>query len=620
MNSASKQSTAITGIVTDVGHYLKSGLSVLRRGGTPLLLLYVASQAVITLAAIPLLGWLVSEALKAAGLVGIDMAHIGGVFDSPASLGLFATVLLLSYVLVLAQLLLLFVAVRRTRTGDGLHLRAVLTEVGSTARKFIRPGSIGLLPYLLILLPLAGFGFASALTSTIAVPEFITGELKKSTSGTVGYALFLLVMFVLVLRFALTIPVFLTARVSGAKASRLSWRLTRRSQIPLVLAVLALVIATTLAGALLLIVCVAPTAITDAVFAQASPVAATLGIAVAITAGTVISGAAVVVFAAILFECLERSIAKTPKVALTLETSIASTEHNNAPSKRATLTASAVLLAIAAGSGTLATPVMLQLAQHPDTLVLAHRGFSDLGVENTISGLDGARAAKSDLVEMDVMQTADGGFVAFHDATLGRLANLDVSIAELTLDEATAIEVQDQHGNRDTIPSLADYLAHAKQIEQQLLVEIKLHGSETDDFLDLFVAEMESADALEDHIYHSLDAPSVEGLKRMRPGLTVGYTMAFAGTALPQTAADFIVVEEWSYSGDLTAEAHRAGLGMFVWTVNDTNKIRQLLRDDVDGIITDHPDVAVEAREQMGADPGLASLLTDAILRFVTIL
>lgn len=572
------------------------------------------------LVAMPLLGWLVSEALKAGGLVGIDMGHIVGVFRSPASLALFATVLALSYVLVLAQLLLLGVTVRRTRSGEGLRLRAVLGELLGTARKFLRPGSLGLLPYLLILLPLAGFGFFSLLTSTIAVPEFISGELKKSTGGIIGYSIFLIVAFVLVLRFALTIPVFLTARVSGAKASRVSWRLTRRTQFSLALAVLALVVTVTAAGALLLAVCVAPTALTDAIASEASSWAATVGITVAITLGTVISGSAVVVLVAILFECLERSLQRTPSLTLDFESPISESQSKTARRPRSAIIAGAVLVGIAAGSGALAAPLMFQLSQHPDTLVLAHRGFSELGVENTISGLDGAKTAGSDLVEMDVMQTSDGGFVVFHDSTLSRLAELDVSLADLTLEEATKIELHDQQGHRDLIPSLAEYLAHAQQIGQKLLVEVKLHGGETDDFLERLVAEMEASGVLEDHIYHSLDAPTVEQLKRMRPGLTVGYTMAFAGTALPVTTADFVVVEEWSYSSELTAEAHRSGLGMFVWTVNDENKIRQLLRDDVDGIITDYPDLAISAREQIVADRGLAPLLIDTILRFVTLL
>lgn len=61
--------------------------------------------------------------------------------------------------------------------------------------------------------------------------------------------------------------------------------------------------------------------------------------------------------------------------------------------------------------------------------------------------------------------------------------------------------------------------------------------------------------------------------------------MPFAGGGVPDTPADFLVVEEWSTSDRLQREIEDAGLGFFVWTVNEDN-IRTYLRRDA-GIITD---------------------------------
>ncbi|MFY0088585.1 glycerophosphodiester phosphodiesterase family protein, partial [Acinetobacter baumannii] len=92
----------------------------------------------------------------------------------------------------------------------------------------------------------------------------------------------------------------------------------------------------------------------------------------------------------------------------------------------------------------------------------------------TISGLEAAHAAGADLVEMDVMQTKDGRFVAMHDATLGRLAGRPDAVKDLTFDELTAITVHDAHGHEDRIPAFADYVTLAKQLGMPLLIEIKL--------------------------------------------------------------------------------------------------------------------------------------------------
>ncbi|MGB4135583.1 MAG: glycerophosphoryl diester phosphodiesterase membrane domain-containing protein, partial [Microbacterium sp.] len=435
---------------------LTTGVRVLRRGGPALALLYVLSQAAITLAAMPVLGWLVREALAAAGLVGIDMPQLGRVFASPVSIGLFLLVLVLGYLLVLGQLLLLLVAVRRTLAGEELHLPAVINDVTLLFRRLLHPSSLGLAPYLLLLLPLAGFGFFSVLTRTIAVPSFITGELTKTVPGTIGYVVFLLVIGFLCERFALTLPLFSVAEISGAAAVRLSWRLTRRNQSALALAIVAIAITGMVAGFLLLLTSIAPTLLTDALWPAASPAVAAIMLALAVTAGILIMGAAVVMVAAVLLRSLELTLDADPEIVVAhrVVPSSPSPRRTTRGRKRRAVLAGTVLVALAAGAGALTSPFIFEMSRQPSSLVLAHRGFSSLGVENTISALDGARSVGSDLVEMDVMQTADEGFVVLHDSNLSRLADRDVHIADLTLAEATGITVKDLTGNHDLIPSL----------------------------------------------------------------------------------------------------------------------------------------------------------------------
>jgi len=262
---------------------------------------------------------------------------------------------------------------------------------------------------------------------------------------------------------------------------------------------------------------------------------------------------------------------------------------------------------------------MQGLRNVPDSLVLGHRGFSGGGVENTISGLRAASAVGADLVEMDVMQTSDGEFVAMHDASLQRLAGRNATVGELTLAELTSLSVHDQFGHADSIPSLRDYVLAAQELGEPLLVELKMHGGETEDYVERLVAELESLDALHENIYHSLSQEKAEELKRLRPELYVGLTLAVAGLAAPETTADFIVVEEASYTDAVRESAWADGKDVYVWTVNGSDAIRNMLRDNVDGIITDHPDVALQDRLAMGPDELMSSKLYDALMRFVVI-
>jgi glycerophosphoryl diester phosphodiesterase len=56
-------------------------------------------------------------------------------------------------------------------------------------------------------------------------------------------------------------------------------------------------------------------------------------------------------------------------------------------------------------------------------------------------------------------------------------------------------------------------------------------------------------------------------------------------------------------TADLVARAHRAGMKVVPWTVDDTATMRKLVDDGVDGIITDYPDrlraVLAERRMQL---------------------
>jgi glycerophosphoryl diester phosphodiesterase len=61
--------------------------------------------------------------------------------------------------------------------------------------------------------------------------------------------------------------------------------------------------------------------------------------------------------------------------------------------------------------------------------VYAHRGGPAGGPENTIAAFRAALAAGASAVECDIRRTADGQFVAFHDAGTGRLCGRDWKVA-----------------------------------------------------------------------------------------------------------------------------------------------------------------------------------------------
>jgi glycerophosphoryl diester phosphodiesterase len=53
-------------------------------------------------------------------------------------------------------------------------------------------------------------------------------------------------------------------------------------------------------------------------------------------------------------------------------------------------------------------------------------------------------------------------------------------------------------------------------------------------------------------------------------------------------------------SDALIAEAHALGLTVLPWTVNRAEDMRRLLRDGIDGLITDRPDIARRVLTEAG--------------------
>ncbi|MGJ0202582.1 glycerophosphodiester phosphodiesterase family protein [Leucobacter sp. gxy201] len=621
-----------TGIWHETGALLAGSMRLVRAGGAKLLALLLASQLIIVAVALPVIGWLFREALRAVGMHGLDMGQLQLGRGFPLTVALIIAIITIAFWLIALQFTALVVLLRWPKLGG----RAYLRELGRVARKLVHPGAAPLVFYLFLLVPLTGFGFTSVFTRGIAIPSFVSGELEKSTVTAIVYSGVLLLLALLNIRLAPTVPVFVLT--TGGKLARSSWRLTRglRSSMPMVLAVVAVVATGGFAGGLLTVAAVVPTAISDAVAPDASYVVAAYSLGIAQAVGFMLSGIVTALVAGVLITLALRGAERLPAGVALVSSSAGSTagspdgalpaaspplqpRYGALRSRSGAFTAIG-LVAVAAVTGTLGIGTMQQLSNSPETLVLAHRGFTDGGVENTISGLEAAHAAGADLVEMDVMQTQDGEFVAMHDASLSRLAGKDVAVKDLTLDELTAITVHDRFGHEDRIPSFAEYVERAAALEMPLLVEIKLSGAETPDHVDRLVAELETLGALDQNIYHSLDAPSVERLKHLRPDTTVGYTMAFAAVDVPDTPADFIVVEEWTATEKMQRAAIASGYGFMAWTVNDENGMREHLRRGTDGIISDHPDEVLALRDEMQQQTGLMPVLADALSRFVTII
>jgi glycerophosphoryl diester phosphodiesterase len=224
-------------------------------------------------------------------------------------------------------------------------------------------------------------------------------------------------------------------------------------------------------------------------------------------------------------------------------------------------------------------------------------------VENTIGALEAAAAFEPDYVEVDIQQTADGGFVASHDTNLLILAGENKNIYDMTTAQVTSTTVR-MKGNSDTIPTMTDYVVRAKELGVPLLIEPKVTGHEQPDFVADLLRTLEGVDALQQNIYHSLNWSVVSEIKERNPELRVGLTVGMSYGDPQDVDCDFYTIEQASYTSEFVSDAHAIGREVYVWTVNGELGMRRFLRDGADGLVTDRLPEAEHYRDRTWSGKG----------------
>jgi len=229
-------------------------------------------------------------------------------------------------------------------------------------------------------------------------------------------------------------------------------------------------------------------------------------------------------------------------------------------------------------------------------LPFAHRGGASDAPENTMEAFEYAINLGYHYLETDVHVTADGVLVAFHDNDLKRTTGRDGKISELPWSEVSKVLVD----GKAPIPRMEDLIGvwpHAR-----INIDCKADGA-----VDALIAVLQRTNSL-DRV--CVAAFSDGRLRRLRKALGAGLCSSLGPieTALlrfgllrnPPGLAAQVPVKQ----GPLTLvnktfveRAHRLGLQVHVWTIDDAAEMRRLLDLGVDGLMTDRPVILREVLE-----------------------
>lgn len=285
--------------------------------------------------------------------------------------------------------------------------------------------------------------------------------------------------------------------------------------------------------------------------------------------------------------------------------------------------------------------------------VIGHRGARGLFPENTLGGFKAAASLGILTFELDVGMTADGVVVVYHDQALNPDITRDPSgawlaqpgplIWSLTAGDLARYDVgrirpgsptsrwfpNQQPHDSARIPTLLAVLAALP--DATFIVEVKTDPAHPEQtaasavLADAVLSVIDRVAAAERVVIASFDWAVPRHVRRIRPEIRLGWlthaeadrerTPRWGGAgaagdvrppatwSLPACVASACgppATDTWSpHYTDLTeglvSKAHALGLRVVPWTVNLPADIKRLISWQVDGLISDRPDLALKS-------------------------
>jgi glycerophosphoryl diester phosphodiesterase len=235
----------------------------------------------------------------------------------------------------------------------------------------------------------------------------------------------------------------------------------------------------------------------------------------------------------------------------------------------------------------------------PAPIAFAHRGGASEAPENTMPAFQNAIDLGYTYLETDVHVTTDGVVVAFHDDELQRTTGRPGRISELPWKEVQAARVDGEQ----PIPQLVDLFEAWPQA--RINIDCK-HENAVEPLATL----LERLGVLDRVMVGSFSSGRMRRLRK-RLGPDACTSTGSLDTALFRylhlrrdgPVAAQVPVRQWRLT--ITTEsfvqrAHRNGLYVHVWTIDDPDEMRRLLDLGVDGIMTDRPAVLRDVLHERG--------------------
>ena len=239
-----------------------------------------------------------------------------------------------------------------------------------------------------------------------------------------------------------------------------------------------------------------------------------------------------------------------------------------------------------------------------DCKIIAHRGSNKVAPQNTLPAFQCAIDEDADGFETDVHVTKDGKLVICHNYTVDATSDGRGNITDYTLGELKKMdfgsyfsaEFKDTH-----LPTVDEFLDLVGPSNAEVInIELKSPKLKETGMVQKTLDAVKAHGLLDRCLISSFDPRILKEVKALDPRCRTGFlyptlqasACRFVYNPFPiakRIAADFIHPMSVVVNPTLVRIAHKLGLGVNVWTVDDRKTACSLAAMGVDGIITNCP-------------------------------
>ena len=246
--------------------------------------------------------------------------------------------------------------------------------------------------------------------------------------------------------------------------------------------------------------------------------------------------------------------------------------------------------------------------------VIAHRGASAYAPENTIPAFKEALLMGADMIELDILPSRDNVPMVLHDPELKRTTNGNGNLKNFTAAELKELDAGYWYSSKFkgvTIPELQEVLEWASG---KIAINIEIKPEAVTDSLSGSVTEAALQQVKEfgmehDVVFSGFDLRMIRQIKEAEPEMICHLLYSrqqIKKNGLIDLLNDYRAVGMNLKSNQLFPrwldEAKNAGAKLWVYTINDSKQMRYLIKQGVNGIFSDRPDLLRKVADEMLGD------------------